>query len=508
MKGYVFMKRISLFRLTSLALSALMLAGLVSCANGNGNQTDTSAASKAETTTVVPGSDAETTTDDTTPTFREANYNSEDFVLLARSTTESTYNTMYMMSDGINGDYMNDAVYTRNVAVENKYNIKLKMIEKSHPYKDLPNMVNTNDTVDLMYDQRRNMGGLITSGYLLDMGKYDYIMNFESSYWDANAYEEYRVANRLYMMPNDVSTQNLAGVRFLYFNKNLITNFKLTSPYTYIENNEWTLDKFLEITSVCFNDENGDGKYDKEDVVGLVYDNTLIKNLISGCGVKFTESQKDGTIVSAFNNPRTESVISTLRAGLLGQNYAITYDNYTHGADMSGFATKYTYTASLFAQDKFMFIYWGLNCTELLSEMEGYGVAPNPMFDKDQGRYYHRADGYVSIFTMPTIVKDPERTATILEYWAYKSSQTVMPSYYDITIKARRVADAKAANVLDIVKGSIRYEISSECQSFGIDDILNQAYDSGNFSSLLKGNEKSINSKIKNFYDAVVKLDK
>lgn len=502
------MKRNDLFRMISMVLALFMLAGLVSCANGNGNQSDTSAVSSAEATTVAPGTDADTSPEDTTPTFREANYNNEDFNLLARSTTEATYNTMYMMSDGINGDYMNDAVYKRNVDVETKYNIKLKMIERSHPYQDLPKMADSGDKIDLMYDQRRNLGSVITQGYLLDMLKYDYIMNFESSYWDANAYEEYRVANRLYMMPNDVSTQNLAGVRFLYFNKNLITNFKLTSPYTYIENNEWTLEKFIEITSACVNDENGDGKYDKEDVVGLVYDNTLIKNLISGCGVKFTETQKDGTIVAAFNSSRTESVISTLRTGLQGQNYAITYDNYTHGADMSGFATKYTYTASLFAQDKFMFIYWGLNCTELLSEMEGYGVAPNPMFDKDQGRYYHRADGYVSIFSMPTIVTDPERTATILEYWAYKSSQTVMPSYYDVTIKARRVADPKASNVLDIVKGSIRYEISSECQSFGIDDILNQAYESGNFSSLLKGNERVINSKIKTFYDAVVKLDK
>lgn len=501
------MKNKFFLRIMSMLMLVLLLAGSVACGNpGISDGTTTAAEAESTAASTITGDDSG---DDTVPQFREANYKDEDFTLFAKSTSASSYNTVYMMSDGYDGDLMNDAVYRRNVAVEDKYHIKLKMFESNNPAKDLPGIIKSGDKIyDLMFEQRRNLGSLITAGHLLNMLEKDDIMNFESSYWDANAYKEYQVANKLFMMPNDVSTQNLAGVRFLYFNKNLIKQFGLTSPYTYVDDKDWTLEHFVELCSSCVDNVNGDDKYDINDIIGIVYDTTLIKNLISGCGVKFTETNKDGTIKASFNNERTESVISTLRDGLMDKNYASTYDSYTKGADTSGFSTKYTYSASFFASDKFLFLYWGLNATELLSGMvnEGYGVAPNPKYNKDQDRYYHRADGYVSIFSIPACTPDFERTATVLEYWAYISSQTVMPSYYDVTIKSRRVGATQDAAILDIVKSSIRYEISAECQSFGIDDILNEAYTDGNFSSKVKSAEKSVNLKIQKFYDDVAAL--
>lgn len=498
------MKKTVLCRLIALLLLIVMTAGFAACGTAGGNENASSEA------TTASGDVTQEETEETGPVFRDEDYGGTTFTLYARSTSVASYNTVYMMAPEMTGDLMEDAVYKRNVAVEEKYKIRFEMIEATNPYKDLPQRgMTSDDQIDLMFDQRRYMGSLITGGYLTDMMQYSEIMNFEALYWDANAYNEYQVCGKLFMMPNDVSTQNLAGVRFLYFNKNLLDNNHLTSPYDYVENHDWTIENFSKLAASCCSDLNGDGIYNTNDIVGVVYDNTMIRNMISGCGVKFTEPTADGGLVPAFGSERAEQAVSALRAGLYEKQYAVTYDNYVRGADQSGYATKYIFSASQFAEDKFLFIYWGLNCTDLLRDMKGdYGVAPNPMLNKDQERYYHRQDGYVPIFTIPSCVKDKERTAVILEYWAYESSQTVFPTYYDVTIKNRRVPDVNCGNMLDLIKGSIRYEISEECQNFGIDDVLNQAYDQGTFASLVRGNEKAVNSKIKVFVDAILALDK
>ena len=74
---------------------------------------------------------------------------------------------------------------------------------------------------------------------------------------------------------------------------------------------------------------------------------------------------------------------------------------------------------------------------------------------------------------------DTERLGIVMEYWAYQSSRTVMPAYYEVVIKYRRVNDPDAHQMLDI---------------------------SGNITSSWQQNKKAIDTSIQNFYKKISEL--
>ena len=132
-------------------------------------------------------------------------------------------------------------------------------------------------------------------------------------------------------------------------------------------------------------------------------------------------------------------------------------------------------------------------------EGDGYGVIPNPKYDSDQPEYAHKIDKYSLIWAVPeaTGTVDFERISLIMDYWAYQSSLTVMPAFYEITIKTKRVSDPIAPQMLDIVKDTICYELAD---LFGIKvaDGLDKAYTTGSVTRIAGGTVTSLNSDIEN----------
>ena len=117
----------STLRFTSLFLICLILltsCAFVSCADTG---------SEGEVTTVPPAATqntpdtAEVTEADTTPVFTEANYGGENFVVISRSPTASSYPAFYIGTEEPT-DVMSSAVYTRNINTEEKYGIKIEQM--------------------------------------------------------------------------------------------------------------------------------------------------------------------------------------------------------------------------------------------------------------------------------------------------------------------------------------------------------------------------------------------
>jgi hypothetical protein len=65
------------------------------------------------------------------------------------------------------------------------------------------------------------------------------------SYWDSNAAEQLKVGDKLYFTNCDLNVQEVAFV--VYFNKALIEENSLTSPYEYMKNNQWTIDNWASL---------------------------------------------------------------------------------------------------------------------------------------------------------------------------------------------------------------------------------------------------------------------
>lgn len=486
-------------RLISALLVGLMLImplAVTSCADVEDEVADTTVAPVIQVT-----DPQEVTEADTTPEFVEANYGGADFTVLSRDPKAASYPAFYIGTEEPT-DVMSSALYTRNINTEEKYGIKIGMIVSDSISNDVQNGVDSGIMdFDVVLNQRTYLATLAMKGYLYNFN--DLGIDFTNPWWDSNCAEGYDIGGKLFIMANDTSVSNLAGARFFYFNKNLIKDYQLTSPHTYIQEDNWTLENFLGLVSAVYAD-NGDGIRTGDDVYGLLMEtgatNGNAIHMLVGCGVQFSSKDDQGMLTFDFNAEKIDSIFSML-SNVFKSDACLTYSDASSGADYSAFGSKYTYCRTLFAQDHFLFVQSSMGTSQQMSDMDGdgYGIAPNPKYNKDQERYYHKMDKLSNIWGIPNSTKlDYEMIANVMDYWAYESSKTVMPAYYEITIKTRRINDPYDSTMLDLIKSTICYDVS---EVFGIDvtDVLWSGYTTNAFSSAWAGQKRVIDKQVKKF---------
>jgi hypothetical protein len=81
-------------------------------------------------------------------------------------------------------------------------------------------------------------------------------------------------------------------------------------------------------------------------------------------------------------------------------------------------------------------------------------------------------------------------TDVLLTAWAYKSKELV-DAYYETTLNHKRYNSPDDSEMLDLIRGSVRYEMSMLCD-LGISGVISSAYSSGNLMSDYAKNEKRI----------------
>ena len=501
-------------KFSAILLSTLLLIGilLTSCGDTGGGavlsetQADTAAVTNVEE--VITETEKPKIPE---PELPDIQYDGEDFVFLIRSRDANSYRELHVYTDQMDGEVVNDAVYARNMLVEEKFNVKVTILEQADEYSTATKLILAGDnSFDAMYNTRASLGKLAADGYLVDLKKLNYT-NLQSEYWDANAYEQLQVAGKLYAMPSDISMQNLSGARLIYFNKTILDNHNLPDPYEHVYADTWTIDVLMDMSKVVSKDLNGDGVMDKEDLFGMLTEkgasNSNVLYLTVSSGIRYTQSTESGIEV-AFMSDKTQSVIDKIRDVLNDPMLCIDYETVARGADISGFNHLYHWArASLFTSDHFLCIQSGVEETSSFTDMESdYGIAPNPKFDEDQENYYHKLDIYNTILSIPATNVDLDKTGMILEYMAYQSNQLVVPAYFETTVKTKRFRDENAANMLEIVKASLYYDITDVFNNMiGTSPaaIIYNGFDSGNLASSYAKSETALQTKLNDIYNQI-----
>lgn len=498
------------FRVAAFIMACFMMimsCAFVSCSD-TGEEVEQTTASPAQSNEVQNTPTEEITEEDTTPVFADANYGGESFVVISRSPSASSYPAFYIGTEEPT-DVMSSAVYTRNTNTEEKYGIKIEQVPSDKISTSVKNGVDSGMLdYDVILDQRSDLASLALSGYLYDFNKLN--IDYSNPWWDSNCAEGYEIDGKLYIMANDTSVSNLAGARFFFFNKNLIKDYQLTSPHTYIQEENWTLENFLNLVGSVYADD-GDSIRTGSDVYGLLMEtgasNGNAMHMLVGCGVNFSTKDENDKLKIDLDIDKIDNVFTMLSNVFNGES-CITYTDASNGADYSNFGNKYNYCRDLFAQGHFLFVQANMGVSNQMSDMtgDGYGIAPNPKYSPDQESYYHKMDKHSNIWGIPASTQlDYEMISNVMDYWAYESSKTVMPAYYEVTIKTRRINDPYDTIMLDLIKSTICYDIS---EVFGIDvtDALWAGYSNGSLASSWSSQAKQIQKQIVVFNNNLDKL--
>ena len=471
----------------------IILISSVSC----GNQNITSANNSEQLTEAASGSTNPSGTETEEipePNLPDIDYGGGDFVIMIRDAL--TYKCVDVYTDSVNGEVVNDAVFDRNAAVENKMNMAIVPLYDENVSDTAKHAIMSGDDIcDVMFDSMNSLFPNSAEGQYVDYNKLPYI-DFNKQYWDTKAASELSICNRLYMMVSDISMNASSRARFLYFNKNLIDLYRLGNPYQYVYDNKWTLESFGDMVKGVSDDLNGDGIMDGSDRYGLLEE--VPSFFAAGAGVLMTENDNEDIPQMTFMNDRTVSVLEDISDIIYDTNYAISYEAAAKGKDTSGYAHIFNYGRSLFANDQFLFVQNGAEVSNQFKDMKSdYGIVPNPKYDEQQENYYHLMDPNACAMSIPITNQDTDKTAAVLEYMSWASSVTLVPAFYETTIKLKRLNDPDAPVMLDIILSSIRYDLSYIAQ-IGIDDIITKACKTGNLASEYSKKQTSCQEKIDN----------
>ena len=479
---------------------------LISCA-GQSGETDTTSGTE-DTSETDTGTTVSSIPE---PDIPELDYGGAEFTYLIRDGNVSSYMEKYVYAEEENGEPVNDAIYKRNRQVEEKFNIKIKALYpawESGWAGELEKLArgyiqSGDDGIDVISSMRSTLSGLAREGGLYNMLDLDYA-DLTADWWDKNAADELTIEGRLYLMPSDISMGNLAMARFMYFNQGITDEYGLEEPYQLVENNKWTIDKVLEMTAAVSEDLNGDSVFDHNDRYGMLTDdsqNGTFVYLVAGTGVSLAVKDTENVIIPNIMTEKVQDMITKCSAVLTGTDCAISSEELFGMGDTTGYANEYDYPRALFADGHFLFYQSGIASMECFRDMkQDFGLVPNPKYDENQENYHHKIDLFALIFAVPVCAGDMERVGAVLEYSAWLSHQTLLPAYYETTVKGKRLRDDKAIEMLDVIKSSMLYDLS-DVFGLGGNQILWDAFKSGNLSSTYAKKEKTFRKQIDKLLD-------
>ncbi len=422
-------------------------------------------------------------------------FGNKDFKVVCRGA--STYRLTDVYADEILGELINDIVYERNTGLEDqmKFHFVFNIQPDAAGFVEKDVEAGTGE-VDVVVD---SVNSLFRIGADNALYNWRTLPNVDGTtpWWDAKSFEM-SIANRLYVVNNDISTSTTANARFLYFNKEIHQVNNLKNPYEMVDQGTWTWDEFETMVNAVSEDLDGNGTMDGHDRYGLLYE--VPSFFWTGCEVLLTTKDENDIPVINCVSERSVDILARIRELEKNAKNVISYDNVARGQDTSGFAHVWNFGRSLFAGGQFLFVQNGAGVASQFTEMQDpYGILPNPKYDETQTEYYHLIDPYACAWAISSQVKDIHMVETIMDHWAYNSAELI-DAFYETTMKGRRLDAPDDARMLDLIRTTIRYEIA-EAYDIGISKFVQSAYTSGNMMSAYKSQGRMIEKQLGRLVD-------
>ena len=213
----------------------------------------------------------------------------------------------FWLVDELNGDVVNDAVYHRNKAISERFNVKIveQRLGEDASLDAAQYIMNTVMAADLAFEiadidvaASRN---LATIGCLLNLYDVPYI-DFYKDYWDIDLMNDLVFSDKLFYALSAANLDSYESTHLLAFNKDIeekygISKYSLKSDslYQLVFDGEWTLDKFYAAAALTTLDINGDALMTEADQYGYLAERSdMFAGMYIGAGLETITRGDDG----------------------------------------------------------------------------------------------------------------------------------------------------------------------------------------------------------------------
>jgi len=443
------------------ALLALLCAApaILSCGAADDKGTAVTTAAKSTDVTAAPEEEltGRAAVKDNLPETMDLG--GEVIRILTRTDDRDT--SIEFLAEAETGDIIEDAVYNRNLTVMERLNVGMEVIPAGtgatrHNGDVLNKLIDKSvlagaDDYDLVGNHMSQITPYILKGAFLDIHSLPYL-DWDQPWWNQSYNNLITLSGKQYMCAGELAQTMISGTYVTFFNKKLwAEHWGDDNLYELVHDGGWTLERMKTYMDSMYQDLNGNGQVDENDLFGTVYSKDEIQGdaLAGGASISFTTyNEDDGYYYWTLENERTADFLNAIKALLHENNNAY--------LPASG-----TYSFSVDLMDKFkantaLFMVHMLSGTDQLRDMEAdYGIIPMPKLDDTQENYTTFVHNGFTVFAIPTTCQIADTVAPFLEAMCAESYRYVTPAYYDVALKVKYARDEEASAMLDIATQSI-----------------------------------------------------
>ena len=481
-------------RLIAMLLALITVLGVaVSCANTGAGDDTTDAGAGATTTAAV----AETTVEETlyAPDDLEESYN------FGQTITFFIWDDWRMMEfySDETGDLIDDAIYHRNIKVQERLGVTFEWVEApgdSGDYKDWITKAENDWAADNDFDIYAGYSRTIPlltlknmSANLLEQDAF----NVDKPWWPLALTEECTINDKLFFATGDIATSMLWYMVAFMYNKDLYKDYfgEEKTPMDMVSNNEWTLQNFLAMVQDIYVDVDNNGQKDITDFYGSTIYSTDITAFMIGAGITSFEKGEDGglRISEKWNSQRCADICETV-----GEAMKLT------GILCNDDRTTFRTQQSIFHMDRI----FNIPGTDTGGEGLEFtvGVVPVPKFDETQELYKTNLGNPYTMYAINAQSRELEATATCLEAMASENYRSVTPAVFEVAMKVRYTDDPQVADMFDILKANVSFDVG-QLYYYATEKLPAKIFSDtclsgnpGGFLSTLKKSQRVIDKKI------------
>ena len=362
------------------------------------------------------------------------------------------------------GDRVSQMVFARNETVQDRLGVTLRFVQSVEGY-GAPtgyqriienNIIATQSTeYDLIYHRAANAVVHSNMGYFRNVNDLPYV-DWSREYWFYNQMESVSLNSaNIYIILGDLLVSNYANMTSMFFNADLFeTVFPDRSAdelYNLVKDDAWTWETYFDIVAQGYVDSDGETGETLGDIYGAHYEESRTAQYYPyTSGLQFSERDDRGFPKLTFNTERTIDMVEEL--------YGFMYEN-----DGTTLLT-YDQAEEKFLNASLIFYSYFLSRGSMISKNVDfkYGVLPYPKYD-ELADYASTILTGAGVYVIPYTITDEERLNCIgatLEALCARSSQTVMPEYYESVVKIREAGTPQNREMIEIIRDHLNFDVT------------------------------------------------
>lgn len=350
------------------------------------------------------------------------------------------------------GDVLNDAIYQRNRALEERLNCTIGVFagegwqDYGSELTRIRASISSGDNAwQIVAIWGINCSSLVLANCFYDLSDMQYI-DETAPWWNQAVVRELTIGGGRYFMTGDLAFETMLGGAYVMFvNDTLCQQYDLESIPALVNAGTWTIDKMAELAKFAAVDLDGSGVMDDKDQYGLILDTYNSSDSFYTSADIHQIRIEDGLPVYTPDVERVSTLMEKI------------YPLYYGGEENGSIMLDVDLQVNKFVNGQAMMIIRELStaASELRDMKDDYTIVPMPKLDEAQENYLVAGYNGAALWGIPSDNPDTETASIVMEAMAAASHYEITPVYFKTCLQEKYARNEETLEMLDLIRSSL-----------------------------------------------------